>query len=1309
MKQKWLLVLFLLLLSAVGITWAQSGPPPEVFVPYRQIGELRPFGVQYDQNFDRFVWVDRDGRLVLVDAATYTVQHVLYASGAFNAYRFSHDGTLLALAIDRRVELWDTASGERRAVFEPSGANLVQGRLHFTNDDSWLLLDTVVPAPPETRRSENDTSIIPWLWDVNAALERAPSRVANGEIAQPFFNFRNGLVVGANTFLIAGLPGRLQVLDGRDNDFPVTAEILSSRFERDPITVWESATDELMYVDPVLDNVLAQVNTRTGTVFNVPLGRDLSQANLADLAEFTLSDNARTLCGIGLQHETSLLRLIFGDNYGSYQGGDPLTGTLLDVLQPMTMEADRGALLVSTFNETRGRGVIELLRPVDISALALSPDRAHLLVRRASGTQPVEVYGLDSCALEQIIYPTEPDPGGGLLAYNATGNVILADFERFDAATGERLAGVPTYTTPFDYYVFSADNRSLITLRGGEWLRWDIETGRIAERKSIALHGEVLAVTPDQSRYLTRADAADGITLEIVDIRADQRRPLTIPYPIDGTIEQIIPSDDWENALVVYGLNPTSQHYPGNAIAVYNFDRGQLIYAAGDDLPQPEDRAYGWLDARTVYISSFNTEYRSQPERIHGIEYHTSGLPACLVAAFPDDWRRWQPVWENLTLTLRADSLNRLAARMCAALPAAASEVIAALTPTPRATYVSLATPAAYVIPGVPTCLTRAFPGQSVDYAALWREMTVDLTAEAIATLETMLCEGLITSLSGIEPTATVNPNMLVPPTATPVDAAPESVEGADRYRPDVIAIDILTGNRTRGDYLPPQGSSTPGLDRDLLSELWLNQFGTYLGERAVSADGNLLAVRDANGFVQIYRLTRSYNDFVADELNAIATRAAGGGPSIGLLPTATLPFDPIGEIRPTLTPTITPTPPPLPSATAVGSQVGTVEDVCPARTLSTLDALPPGFAPPGRLFTAPPPETVDAVWVLNPRTGAFHPDNTIPRCHLNGSCYLSPNGAWMVYQADGVLVAQPDGSAARTLFPLEAANYFPEAYAWAGSTLVLRRREWLPDERNPVTVLRDFDPATGLVSAPYRLDPPVEIAGLPTTELAWQPGGPLALVSTPYGIGGAKYYLYDAATGTAAYFARSDDSSLWYEWRPDGGALYYHVSGTGAQWNVYDVRTGEHAVLGEALPGGTWSPDGRYRVEATYLPTDEVRAQVAAGDLPPQFQIWDSHTGVMRRFCVPESGLSSNAPLDFTWSPDSRYVAFLAYLPPQGDAPNPTGTPDEPPPTATPIPLEQQYQFSAPRTIIVDTQTGQAVVVQTGIGDLLLWTEGGE
>jgi len=168
-------------------------------------------------------------------------------------------------------------------------------------------------------------------------------------------------------------------------------------------------------------------------------------------------------------------------------------------------------------------------------------------------------------------------------------------------------------------------------------------------------------------------------------------------------------------------------------------------------------------------------------------------------------------------------------------------------------------------------------------------------------------------------------------------------------------------------------------------------------------------------------------------------------------------------------------------------------------------------------------------------------------------------------------------------------------------------------------------------------------------------------------------------------------------------------VSGTGTRWNVYDVRTGEHTVLGELLPGGTWSPDGRYRVEVAFLPGDEVRARVAAGDLPPQFQIWDSHTGVMRRFCVPESGLSNNGPLDFTWSPDGRYLAFVMYLPPQGDAPSPTGTPDEPPPTATSIPLEQQYQFSLPRVIIMDTQTGQAVVVQTGISDLLLWTEGGE
>jgi len=204
----------LIIVSVVGLALAQN-TPERFFTPIQQIGQLRPQGIQYEPLFDQFVMVDLQGQLLLVNAENYETRHVLYESGAYNAYRFSHDGRYLALAIDQRIELWDTQSGTLNVSYAPEGANLVNGPLYFSPDDQFVLLNTVVPAPQATRRSENDTDNIPWLWDLRAARREANSVLPNASDAYPFFNFRNGLMMGANRFLIAGIPRRLQVIDAR--------------------------------------------------------------------------------------------------------------------------------------------------------------------------------------------------------------------------------------------------------------------------------------------------------------------------------------------------------------------------------------------------------------------------------------------------------------------------------------------------------------------------------------------------------------------------------------------------------------------------------------------------------------------------------------------------------------------------------------------------------------------------------------------------------------------------------------------------------------------------------------------------------------------------------------------------------------------------------------------------------------------------------------------------------------------------------------------------------------------------------------
>ena len=84
MKKTRLLIPVMIALSAVvGIVLAQGDDIPEPsFAAVREIGRIRPQGIQYDPYFDQFVMVDPLGRLLLLDAATSEVQHVLYETGS---------------------------------------------------------------------------------------------------------------------------------------------------------------------------------------------------------------------------------------------------------------------------------------------------------------------------------------------------------------------------------------------------------------------------------------------------------------------------------------------------------------------------------------------------------------------------------------------------------------------------------------------------------------------------------------------------------------------------------------------------------------------------------------------------------------------------------------------------------------------------------------------------------------------------------------------------------------------------------------------------------------------------------------------------------------------------------------------------------------------------------------------------------------------------------------------------------------------------------------------------------------------------
>ncbi|MCB9450242.1 MAG: PD40 domain-containing protein [Anaerolineaceae bacterium] len=1369
MARKWLLVFFMVL-SVIGVVWAQGTPQP-LFVPLQQIGERRPQGIHYDPVYDRLVLVDLQGRLLLADAATYTTQHVLYQRGAYNAYVFSHDGRYLALAIGRRVELWDAQTGELSVTFEPDGANLVQGPLLFSPDDTWLLLDTVVPAPQATRRSENDTDIIPWIWDLPAARDEAPGRLRGGAEAFAFFNYRNGLVLGGNLFLVAGQPNRLQVIDGRSRSFDVITEIPANRAEQDPIYVWHSANSDLMYMDPRTNNQVVQVDAQTGATLNLSLGSDLSYRNLDSMENLRLGESARVLCDSSGLRETPLLRLLYGDEYLRYQNYEPGAFMLIDVLEPLSTGVTQPALLLYHFIESRGRGSLELIYPQDVQQFVLSPDSTHLMVRRQSGVQPIEIYNLDTCGLERTLYPAERDDGSRLLAYRADGEVILTDFQRFDARSGEQLAYEDQYTEPFSEFHFSADGQRLYTFQGTALRVWDVATGQLLQEATLSLNGDVIANSADGTHYLTRRDDFDTITIENVDVLGDERRQLVIPTHTDvATIAQVIPSPGWGRMLLIYQPAMPADENTYYELAVYDFDLGQLLYVAGADLP-PDFYDTGWVDDDRIYVSGSNYYY--VPDRRYGLEYDTSGLPTCLVNAFPGEYENWLPVWEGLTLQLSASRLGALTERICGALPETSDAFIPGLTPTPGFYYYSANTPAPYVIPGVPTCLTRRFTNQAVDYAVLWREITADLDEVQISQLETMICEGLISSPFQVAATPTGDPNMNIPPTATPASAAPQTTDYTESGATIYYTIDVLTRNRFAGTYMPELVRPVRR-DVNLLYNFYLDEFNEPPVNPVLSEDGTRYAVADRYGFVTIYRLSRSYDDLLQDEQIAEATRQAEEPRSIGLLPTATQPFNFIGEVRPTLTPTVTPTPPAPPQATPDSESFGQTTDICPAQTLYTLESPPSGFAVSGRLFAAPPDNGFYSVWVLEPETGTLVADDSLPYCGLGENCTFSPDLNWVVWIADSVIVSRPDGSAATTLFRPEEINYFPQSLRWVNNTQLeysypgyltkdlaaqIRAEQGenaLYHYSGQITLTRTFDVTAGARSAPFIVQPlSVSVEGLPTSIVARQPGdGRFVLVSTPYPPYGAKYYIYNLQTDAYDYFTRVDSGTLTASWSPSGRYLYYRLGGDEG-YAVFDTETGEHQIIG-GLPSGTWSRDGRYRASWYSMTNDEYRARLAAHQLPFKIRIWDSETGSFRRYCIPESGVSSSSGSDFLWSPDGRYLAFTLSLPPEGDVfpvptpevgiiteqpatgqeafptepPLPTATlsanmptaspggePTSPPPLpvpdvgstpVTPITLEQQYQYRRPRTLILDTQTGAVTVISTELNSLLLWTDDG-
>lgn len=1258
MKRHYLLALiFPLLLIVTGFALSQEAPA-ESFTLVTQIGQIAPQGVKYDPNFDRLVMVDAEGRLLLADASTYQTQHILHENGTYSAYEFSHDGRWLALEVDRLVELWNTQTGEREEVFESSSALSYSAPLQFSADDTLLLFTMVVPAPDDIRRSETDTSLVPYIWDIGAELDLRDPALPENVIAQPFFDLRNGFVLGANNTIVAARIDLVEVIAIGENSYPVITPIETYRAERDPMDIWFSMNSDQIYLQPVRADGFYQINTATKTALNIPLGYELAPRDIARLRDLAFSDQARIIGEPNTLRSNSFLRLLLGEDYHSYYNNHPLTVTLLDVLTPITIGQENFGFLVYILDEETGRGVVDFIRPQDTWRIALAPDNTRVAVRRASGQEAVEIYNLRTGDLETSIIPALPSTfGGQLLAFDKTGEEILVHFQRFNARTGELLGQDLSYHPGFESYFFSEGGQSLMTITGNNWWQWDIATGEILRREKVNLRGEVLQRSPDARRYLTSVETEQGRGVEVVDIGADDRRSVLF-QPLPGrAIQQVIPSPDWEHYLVVYEVNQFSPYYPGNEVALYSLNAGQLWFLAGDDLPAASGRSYGWSDNQTVYVASTFDDGNHIPQRIYGLEYAASGLPACLVANFPEEWMQWRDIWERLNNRLRPDELGLLTQRLCEAASGTVQDVNLILDPPPTPTLPYF-TPTPAFVAGLPACITAAYPTEALRYAEQWRQLTQGLSPEGIEQMQALVCEGL-QSGAGV-------PGQLIP--------------ARDSTRIEVMTIDVNSGARSSGSFFPP----SPPPPRDLgpvLNEFRLTE-GYVPVDAVLSDDARYLAVRTPENHVQIYYLARSYESLLADIRATEQARLAAQPDTLAIAPTATAPYEMVGRPHPTLTPTITLTPPPQPAQVVQQTNYGEVAEVCADQRLYLIDAPPSGYAASGRLLT----NDFDfaGIWVYDMATGEVRYDETLTDA---GNGQLSFDQRWLLQLGNDITISRPDGSDPVTLYTANERPVWPQEIYWLDSdTVEFVYQGYLPEQFvDAVTLIRQYDAPTKVLSSPFLPPPSIVVNKLNTETISRQPGrGPLAMVRTPFSTGlgiGYKYYLYDTAEGTVDYFARLDDgSSPEFLWHPLGTALYYHYPGA-VDWYVFDVTTRQHRLLGE-LPDGTWSRDGRYRV-SWYLPApEEIEDRQEAGQPIPKLRLWDSQTGLIRYYCVPGTG---DVYLESAvyWSPDNRYLAFQAVMPDDYNA-----------------------EVYRPRTLILDTETGSVTQLSFDINRIIVWTE---
>jgi WD40 repeat protein len=1260
-------LLVLLLISGLVVvaqstttTTAEATEDPDIhnFEVVAELGRALPRKIIYDPNFERYLVVDVYGKLFLSNALTFETEHVLYELGNYNDIAFSRDGTLAAVALERRIELWDTETGQMVGRLTELGQPLqVVGPISFSLDDQFLIFEGVYPAPRSIRISENQTINVPWIWHIPSAFGTNTSEFPQRAEAWQFFDYRNGMVLAPDNRLVAALPSRLQVLDVATLE--VLFDIPTDRYERDPMNVWFSARDNQIYVRPVNQNSLIQVDTQRGALVEIPLEEPLTLSDLELLGSIELSEQSRV---IGDTSANDLKRLFLPSDRDTIlrtYGAGQLTMSLIDLIIPPISEGDNILALLFIYNEDTQTGFFRFTSG-SAQQMLLSPDGNELITRlpagilRTNSDETIATYNLNTGMLVREFVPALRGIGAyrrairnRVLAFNATGDVLVSDFQRVNPVTNEVLAEDLRYSRSFDRFFFTDDSQFMVTLSGGEWRVWDVDTGEVVRREAIVFQGSIISTSSDGYRYLTTRQQWTGseeiFGREIIDLNNNTvtREEIFFENIPGHSIENVYHSPDWRRFLVVYALNPYGDYYPGNQIAMYEMGVGFRWLIAGDDLPAHEGRLYGWVDNEQVFISGEGFA-DGQPARIYGAEYDESRLPQCVVEQFPDQLDVWMQLWERQLYYQRPDRLHQLTQLICASEVDSVEDMTTLLLPTPTPNAVIPTPPAS--VAGVPYCLLLRYPNQVEEYTEVWQETIEGLTAEQIAEAEELLCEGI-----GVIP--------------TPRPQFAQDVQSP--YLVQTMIIDAVTGVRSSGSYQPVQIQRRPV---EPVAREFERIYKRSMGQAILSPDASLVAASSLPGELVIYRIVIGYDTIMAHITEtAIAIQQAQN--LIYPLPSHTPMFNPIGTARPTLTPTVTPTPYPHPEEALEQAQAGEIQDLCPSEQLSTTSNLPEGYSPIGAIIA---PVQDNVLWRVSPVTGSRAPDDTVPQCGEGIDCLFSPDGTWILARTiTDLYVIRPDGTDYRLLAGEDDRK--PQLI-WAGPNILEENITlYLEDERRYVdAVQRDI---LGVFPDPDPIVLEATINEIPAEIVNRQPGGSWVVARLEFPTGPDsiyQYYLYNLATGDAIQFAR--EKFVHMVWHALGDRLFFTFDDNPraiSQWYQITMETLEARRIPSQLYAGRWSPNGRY----TIVSNPEERTQQAF-----PLVVWDTQTGLVRRYCVPETGARLYTG-GFMWSPDSRYVALVA-----------------------PLPKDEAQEGVGQHLLILDIETGAMVDVTNGTGFPTSW-----